>query len=294
MVSTQELVEELIERFPDDQEDLNDALEILKKQRLTSCERLAKLNDSQWGRLGVPMGIETILRDAVEAVQRGAAVLAEEAEAPAPVPEPLPSAPPPHLQRPRARQSGLDDDGELPLEPFEPEGLRRRAGQGSSEPRPGASRNWSSDSGGGYEGPSQQKSGSGERKGLLSAMDLTPPPDLELLWQQLLEDTLPPDKRAALQDSWEQTGSDHDKYMMFLEYSSYLRKPEITEEEKEERRKQLEPLMKEFGLRSDMEEESAWQGAFVWCVLVAVILFVAGVVYYSYAQPEALHDSTAL
>lgn len=292
MVSTQELVQELIERFPDDQEDLNDALEVLKKQRLNSCDRLAKLNDSQWGRLGVPMGIETILRDAVEAVQRGAAALAEEAAAPAPVPEPPAPAPPPQPQRSRGRQSGLDDDGELPLEPFEPEGLRRRGGQGSSEPRPGASR--SSNSGGGYEGSSQQKSAPAERKGLLSAMDLTPPPDLPLLWQQLLEDTLPPDKRAALQDSWEQTGSDHDKYMMFLEYSSYLRKPEITEEEKEERRKQLEPLMKEFGIRSDMEEESAWQGAFVWCVLVAVILFVAGVVYYSYAQPEALHDVQAL
>merc|ERR1712187_90021 len=114
-----------------------------------------------------------------------------------------------------------------------------------------------------------------EPKGLLSPLDLTPPDDLDLLWQQLLEDTLPPDKRAALQDSWENTEGDQEKYMMFLEYSSYLRKPEITEEEKEERRKQLEPLMKEFGLGGG-EEESSWQGALVWFVFIAVILFVAG------------------
>merc|ERR1719408_897779 len=111
-------------------------------------------------------------------------------------------------------------------------------------------------------------------------MDLTPPADLEPLWQQLLEDTLPPDKRSALQESWEQAGSDHDRYMMFLEYSSYLRKPEITEEEKEERRKQLEPLMKEFGLKSE-DEESGFSTVLLWSIIIAVILFIAGVIYYS-------------
>merc|ERR1719160_1231216 len=121
-------------------------------------------------------------------------------------------------------------------------------------------------------------------------MDLTPPDDLDELWQQLLEDTLPPDKRAALMDSWERAGDVQDQYMMFLEYSSYLRKPEVTEEEKEERRKQLEPLMKEFGIHSE-EEESSWQGALIWFIFVAVVLFIAGLIYYFNMSSETLHDS---
>ena len=81
--------------------------------------------------------------------------------------------------------------------------------------------------------------------------------------------------------------------MMFLEYSSYLRKPEISEEEKEERRKQLEPLMREFGLKAD-DEDSGWQGVLIWFLLVAVVFFVAGLVYYAYAEPDVMHDLQSL
>jgi len=93
----------------------------------------------------------------------------------------------------------------------------------------------------------------------IGSADFTPPPDLEPLWQRLLEDCLPPDRRQALQENWNDVGSDYDRYMMFLEYSSYLRKQEVTEEEKKERRKQLEPLMQEFGLTAEDEEESGAQ-----------------------------------
>merc|ERR1712032_866760 len=135
----------------------------------------------------------------------------------------------------------------------------------------------------------------GERKGVLSPMDLTPPPDLDLLWQQLLEDTLPPDKRAALQDSWKHTENENDRYMMFLEYSSYLRRPEISEEEKEERKKQLEPLMKEFGINSNDYEESGWQGFCIMLIIFALIAFIGIAVYYGVAKTdEALHDGQAL
>merc|ERR1719159_1093593 len=103
-------------------------------------------------------------------------------------------------------------------------------------------------------------------------MDLTPPPELDLLWRQLLEDCLPPDKRAALHKTWEEAGDDNDRYMMFLEYSSYLRKPEITEEEKAERRKQLEPLMQEFGLLAE-EEESGGQTMLLMALLVGLLCF---------------------
>jgi|Transcript_87540 hypothetical protein len=278
MATTQQLISELVARFPEDADDLNEALELLQKQRLSTCDRLAKLNDSQWQRVGVPIGIEAILRDAIEALQREDVKPRDEQQSS--------SAPPPAdtsvtARRPIPVQSDMQedsDDGELPLEPVDIEGLRRRGGgNGSSEPKRHAQRN------------SQEK----ERKGLLSPLDLAPPDDLDILWQQLLEDTLPPDKRAALQESWEQTPGDHDKYMMFLEYSSYLRKPEITEEEKEERRKQLEPLMKEFGLPTD-DEDPGWQGASIWCVVISVILFVAGLIYYSYAMPDPLHDTQVL
>lgn len=278
MATTQQLISELVERFPEDADDLNEALELLQKQRLSTCDRLAKLNDSQWQRLGVPIGIEAILRDAIEALQREDVKPRDEQQSS--------SAPPPAdtsvtARRPLPVQSVMQedsDDGELPLEPVDIEGLRRRGGgNGSSGPKR----------------HTQQNSRENERKGLLSPLDLAPPDDLDILWQQLLEDTLPPDKRAALQESWEQTPGDHDKYMMFLEYSSYLRKPEITEEEKEERRKQLEPLMKEFGLPTD-DEDPGWQGASIWCVVISVILFVAGLIYYSYAMPDPLHDTQVL
>jgi len=278
MATTQQLISELVERFPEDADDLNEALELLQKQRLSTCDRLAKLNDSQWQRIGVPIGIEAILRDAIEPLQREDVKPRDEQQSS--------SAPPPAdtsltARRPIPVQSVMQedsDDGELPLEPVDIEGLRRRGGgNGSSGPKRHA----------------QQKSQENERKGLLSPLDLAPPDDLDILWQQLLEDTLPPDKRAALQESWEQTPGDHDKYMMFLEYSSYLRKPEITEEEKEERRKQLEPLMKEFGLPTD-DEDPGWQGASIWCVVISVILFVAGLIYYSYAMPDPLHDTQVL
>lgn len=299
MVSTQELVEALVERFPDDAQDLRDASETLQKQRLSSCDRLAKLNDSQWQRLEIPMGIEAILREAIEAIQRGEAAVADDAESASPGPAPMQAAEP----QSRARQSHREeDDDELPLEPFESsmlpareeEGLRRRAANGSSGRQRQPLIPTSGDSRGREREDTGARKEGGERKGLLSAMDLTPPDDLDLLWKSLLDDTLPPDKRAALMQSWEETPNGQDRYMMFLEYSSYLRKPEVTEEEKEERRKQLEPLMQEFGIHGGMGEESSWQGAFIWFLFVAIILFMAGIIYYVYVPTDALHDSSAL
>merc|ERR1712007_202508 len=103
-------------------------------------------------------------------------------------------------------------------------------------------------------------------------------------------DCLPPDKRGALQEQWEQTKDVQDKYMMFLEYSSYLRKPEITEEDKVERKKRLEPLMKEFGLNygGEEDEKEGWGGVLMWLMAFAVMLLIAAGVYYSYRNPKPL------
>eukprot|EP00392_Amoebophrya_sp_AT5.2_P014688 g14849.t1 len=53
-----------------------------------------------------------------------------------------------------------------------------------------------------------------------SAPSLTfePPENLEELWENLLLETLPPDKRQTLQEQWEETESRDDKFMMLLEY----------------------------------------------------------------------------
>merc|ERR1719247_1634431 len=66
------------------------------------------------------------------------------------------------------------------------------------------------------------------KKSKLPDLDLRPPPDLDRLWTQLLEDNLSPEKRASLQAQYEKTESQRDRYLLFLEYSSYLRKPPPT------------------------------------------------------------------
>lgn len=273
-LSSEELVAALTGRFPEDSEDLRQALEVFQAQRLTSCDRLAKLNDSQWQRLGLPIGIETILRDAVAAAaespsgpRTSAALSARRSDG---------AASQKALARAKQHSEGLPTE----------EGLRHRHGGGATrEARPGNTTALASPL------PVSANAGGPEQKGLL---DLTPPPELDLMWQQLLEDTLPPDKRNALQETWKHTASDQDRYMLFLEYSSYLRKTEINEEERAERRKQLEPLMKELGVRPDEDEATEYSDSLMWCVLITVILFLAGVVHYAYTAPAPLHDDQAL
>lgn len=271
---TQDFIASLAERFPEDADDLNEALEDLQKQKLGTCERLARLNDGQWQRLGLPLGIESLIRDEL------AALMAPPAPAPprAPIAKPGPrrAAPPaaPVRRPPSSPEYSDDDDGQIPLEPYvPPAGLRKRGGD-SRESVSGSLRKVP------------------EKKGLIDPLELHPPSDLENLWRNLLEDTLPPDKRPSLQATWDMAEDDHEKYMLYLEYSSYLRKPELTEEEKAERRKQLEPLMAELGVRDPFEEES--QGAILWWLLTGFIMFVGGLVYYAYSSPASSHDMTAL
>mmetsp|Transcript_12097 Transcript_12097/g.32421 ORF Transcript_12097/g.32421 Transcript_12097/m.32421 type:complete len:277 (-) Transcript_12097:121-951(-) len=271
--SLQELVNVLCERFPEDAEDLREALEVLLKQRVGSCERLARLGDAQWQRLNLPLGIEALLRDEAAAVLAEAA--AEEAEPPAP-------AAVGHLGG-HSTRAAFDDDGSLPLEEFESEGLHRRGG--------GAQRK--------KQQPFRGFGSSSSPKGRLppeeaEVSQLEPPEDLEALWQRLLEDTLPPDKRPVLQDAWISTKNAHDRYMMYLEYTSYLRKPEVTEQEKAERKKQLEPLMREFGLKSsDFEDSPEYTHGILWWIFFGVIFFLSGLIYYAYSQPDPLHDLQA-
>lgn len=66
--SAEELIAVLAKRFPDDAEPLREALEVLRRHRLLSGDRLNRLSDGQWERLGLPIGIELILRDAASAL----------------------------------------------------------------------------------------------------------------------------------------------------------------------------------------------------------------------------------
>lgn len=252
---------ELSETYPEDAEDLQDVAATFQKQKITSLDRLARLSEGQWQRMNIPIGIESVIKEELEAL------LAPEQEQKA------------------------DDEDEIPIEEFEPsrsENRHRGGGSGRQETQIQESgmRN--------RKGGAKPKEKAEKGKGLLSSVDLTPPDDLEQLWAQLLSDTLPPDKRSALQESWEQCGNDQDKYMMFLEYSSYLRKPEITEEDKEERKKRMEEMKREFGIKYD-EEENGWGGVILWLVAFGITIFIAGAVYYTYSQPAGpAHDSQSL
>lgn len=329
--SLQELVDVLCGRFPEDAEDLREALDVLHKQRITTCERLARLGDGQWQRLALPLGIEALLRDEAAAVL--AVALEPPAAAAALAPPPAGGHEAPGVRGPRraaeVREVRADeeedddcddgdgvtaahgypgeelDDGSLPLEDtirqmtraaaarhpedrrlrdeedFRTTGLHRRGvgGQRTRAERP-ASGSLSST----RRLPTSDPGGSGWQ----------PPEDLEALWQKLLEDALPPDKRKALQETWDSTSSMHDRYMMLLEYTSYLRKTEVTEDEKAERRKQLEPLLREFGLKnSDFEDTLDHSNGFLWWIFFGILFFIAGLIYYTHSNPDPLHDLQA-
>lgn len=49
------------------------------------------------------------------------------------------------------------------------------------------------------------------------------PSEVDRAWKQLLEDTLPPDKQAALMETYAKETDPRMKYNMLLEFSSYLR-----------------------------------------------------------------------
>lgn len=88
--------ETLVEKYPDDVDDLRDALQELQKQKITSVKRLQMLKDAQWQRLGLPMGVEMILREEAEAAaapgSAPAADVATSASAPASMAEVAPPA----------------------------------------------------------------------------------------------------------------------------------------------------------------------------------------------------------
>ncbi|CAE8625642.1 unnamed protein product, partial [Polarella glacialis] len=280
-----ELVSTLAARHADDAEDLREALQVFQRQKLSTLDRLAKLNDSQWARLGLPLGIEALLREEVDAsssalafAQDGGsssssfgAAVATKVEARHAASSPAPTRLPSHRSSALEQEEEDEEDDEGSLVPAygEQAGLRRRGGSSRDKRQP----------------PQYHLSGSTE---------LRPPADLEKLWQQLLEDTLPPDKREALQDTWDGARTASDKYMIYLEYSSYLRKQDVTEEEKAERRKQMEPLMQQYGLEGMDLDEPENQTCMIWLLMLTIILFSAGAIYYAYRPQSAEHDPTSL
>jgi len=276
LVTIDEFLGSLAARFPDDADDLKAAQEVLQQQRLTSCDRLSKLTDGQWQRLNLPIGIEALLLDEVNALTTVAAdaiprqhTSASSANAG--------NVPWPSSSGSRRTLPTGNGNGELPLEEFEPSsGLhQRRAAHGHERP----------------QRPTEQRTSS------QLPVELTPPPDLEEQWQELLCDTLPPDKRTTLQEAWQATGSIHDRYMMLLEYTSYLRKkPEASTEEQAEQRKRLEPLMRDLGINlgGDEMEQPGLYGTALWWLCAGLVVFAMAAAYASWSRPDPAQDMQEL
>lgn len=73
MATTQAFIEALCWSYPEDSEDLCEALDVFRQQRLNSCERLLRLSYADWQRLGLPLGIESLLRGELAAATPPAA-----------------------------------------------------------------------------------------------------------------------------------------------------------------------------------------------------------------------------
>lgn len=66
MTTVEDLLASLASEHPEDAEDLVAALDSFRREKLTSVGRLARLNDAQWARLGLSLGVESLVRDAIQ------------------------------------------------------------------------------------------------------------------------------------------------------------------------------------------------------------------------------------
>eukprot|EP00397_Hematodinium_sp_SG-2012_P058777 GEMP01074686.1.p1 GENE.GEMP01074686.1~~GEMP01074686.1.p1 ORF type:complete len:237 (+),score=51.02 GEMP01074686.1:59-769(+) len=218
-------LEGLAERYPSDAEDLEHAWTILHQQRIHTVDRLTKLGDSQWTRLNIPMGVEAIIREELNAA-------VQQQYEPAPQEE--------STLRQRKKSGGLT--------------MRSPKRQETQAQRPA------------YD-----------------TLFLDPPANLDAQWNLLLVDTLPPDRRDLLQKSWnELAGRSDEQYMMFLEYSSYLRKPEIKQEDRERHEQKIEPLLRELGIPQRSEPDHDGNAGLWWIGMGAIAFFGFGFYYYFY------------
>lgn len=121
----EQLLSALADEHPEDREDLAAAFEVFHKQRLTSLGRLSSLNDAQWARMGLSLGVEALIRDAL-----GASSGLDEASvgtgSPPAAGGAVPSSPPgPGSRGSRGAGTGYGDYG-----PNASNTLRRRGGGG--------------------------------------------------------------------------------------------------------------------------------------------------------------------
>jgi len=235
-MNVKNFLEGLLDRYPNDAQDLEEAWKNLSSQRINDIDRLQKLSDSQWSRLNIPLGVEAIIREELETLIN------------APSEEP----------------------------PEEPEKVLRQRKGGSTSGQGITMRPKNH-----FERAQSGSTGNTNNKPVgFSDLSLEPPDNLDEQWSQLLFDTLPPDRRDMLQKSWDEMGDDNrqDKYMMFLEYSSYLRKPENNSRDKQKTEKRMEPLLREYGLQHEVEGDSRM--GLLWLGFGVLILLCGGGYYY--------------
>ncbi|CAD7974816.1 unnamed protein product [Amoebophrya sp. A25] len=288
---------ELAESAPEDANAILEAQKKLEKQRIRSLDRLARLTDAQWQRIDVEIGVEGLIRSTLEELLASTAC----AKSPASSRGGGGGARPTLLQengdasdeqsselRHRGRKISAENNPEDDVQ--NKRGSARRAygmmlNSGEHEARtltdhaPSRKYNHGSnkkdeelinveynDQVDGDEDDDPDLGSTADVSASTSSgptpeINLEPPENLEELWENLLVETLPPEKRETLWRQWDETPTREDKFMMLLEYNSYLRRPEISEEERAERRRQLEPLLAKYGML-DKDEDSLLSGTF--------------------------------
>jgi len=210
---------------------------MFEKHKVTNFQRLLKLTDAQWSRLNLPLGVEASIRDAIsqefpnEQDEEGQQSLPQSnsnninrnsTNGPQMTSQPKFEKDKDHFFRQDAN-GDPDEFGEEDWGAEHTEGLRQRSCRRSTE-----------------------NDDAKEDYTPLINVPLDPPEDLHLLWEQLLEDCLPPDKRKYIMQTWNRCQDDRERYMMFLEYSSYLRSKHQTNAEKKQAQESLGPLINQY------------------------------------------------
>jgi len=113
------------------------------------------------------------------------------------------------------------------------------------------------------------------------------PKDVDAAWQQLLEETLPPDKQDALMQTYESETDPRMRYNMLLEFSSYLRQGAAYNEA------QRDGGAGKFGHGDDGDDTSlCWEISRVLLIVACILLAILGFAYYvgSLMEPQDPHD----
>ena len=111
--------------------------------------------------------------------------------------------------------------------------------------------------------------------------------EVDAAWQQLLEETLPPDKQEALNETYQEETSYERKYQMLLEFSSYLRQSATNSDDSTGKaRRPIPPGARGGSYYDDDGSSLCWEISRVFLIVGAIVGLVLALVYYVSAQME--------